>query len=43
LIGVSTSLWLAFGLCLVVIAGLLAVPDTHRLRLEPARTTGRAV
>jgi MFS family permease len=43
LIGVSTSLWLAFGLCLVVIAGLLAVPDTRRLRVESARTTGQVV
>jgi predicted MFS family arabinose efflux permease len=31
LIGVSTSLWLAFGLFLASIAALLAVPDTRRV------------
>jgi MFS family permease len=40
LIGVSTSLWVAFGLFLVLIAGQLAVPDTRRLRVESAQTTG---
>jgi predicted MFS family arabinose efflux permease len=40
LIGVSTSLWLAFALFLAVIAAQLAVPDTRRLRGEAARTTG---
>ena len=33
LIGVSTSLWLAFGLFIALIAGQLAVPDTRRLRV----------
>jgi MFS family permease len=40
LIGVSTSLWLAFGLCVVLVAALLAVPDTRRLRGEAAQATG---
>ena len=40
LIGISTSLWIAFGLFLALIAGVLAVPDTRRLRVEAARTTG---
>jgi MFS family permease len=36
LIGISTSLWIAFGLFLVLIAALLALPDTRRLRAAPA-------
>jgi MFS family permease len=40
LIGVSTSLWLAFALFLALITVQLAVPDTRRLRLEAAQTTG---
>jgi hypothetical protein len=40
LIGVSASLWLAFGLFLALIAAQLAVPDTRRLRVQPARTPG---
>ena len=40
LIGVSTSLWIALGLFLVLIAGQLAVPDTRRPRVETAQTTG---
>jgi MFS family permease len=31
-IGVSTALWLAFGLFIALIAALLAVPDTRRMR-----------
>jgi predicted MFS family arabinose efflux permease len=33
LIGISTSLWIAFGLFLALIAAQLAVPDTRRLTL----------
>jgi hypothetical protein len=40
LIGVSTALWLAFGLFIALIAGQLAVPDTRALRVESAQTTG---
>jgi predicted MFS family arabinose efflux permease len=40
LIGLSTSLWLAFGLFLSMIAVQLAVPDTRRLRVETAPTAG---
>jgi MFS family permease len=40
LIGVSTSLWIAFGLFLALIAAQLAVPDTRALRVESAQTTG---
>jgi MFS family permease len=40
LIGVSTSLWIAFGLFIALIAAQLAVPDTRRLRGEAAPTTG---
>jgi MFS family permease len=40
LIGVSTALWLAFGLFIVLIAGQLAVPETRRLQAETAPTTG---
>jgi MFS family permease len=39
-IGVSTSLWIAFGLFLALIAVQFAVPDTRRLRAEPTETTG---
>jgi hypothetical protein len=35
-IGVSTALWLAFGLFLALIAAQLAVPDTRRVRGLPA-------
>jgi predicted MFS family arabinose efflux permease len=37
-IGVSTALWIAFGLFLVGIATQLAVPDTRRLRADPVTT-----
>jgi MFS family permease len=40
LIEISTSLWLAFGLCVALVGVQLAVPDTRRLRVEAARTTG---
>ena len=40
LIGVSTALWLAFGLFLALIAAQLAVPDTRRLSVQSASTTG---
>jgi predicted MFS family arabinose efflux permease len=40
LIGISTSLWLAFGLMIALVAALVAVPDTRRLRGEAARTAG---
>jgi MFS family permease len=40
LVGISTSLWVAFGLFLALIAAQLAVPDTRRLRVEAAPTTG---
>jgi MFS family permease len=40
LIGISTSLWLAFGLFLALIAAQLAVPDTRRLGSQSASTTG---
>jgi predicted MFS family arabinose efflux permease len=36
-IGVSTALWLAFGLFVALIAAQLAVPDTRRMRGAPAR------
>jgi MFS family permease len=39
-IGVSTSLWLAFGLCMALICALLGVPDTRRMRAEPSETVG---
>jgi MFS family permease len=40
LIGVSTALWLAFGLFLALIAAQLAVPDTRRVtRPLPAKPT----
>jgi MFS family permease len=35
-IGVSTAVWLAFGLFVALIAALLSVPDTRRLRAVPA-------
>jgi hypothetical protein len=37
-IGVSTALWIAFGLFLAGIATQLAVPDTRRLRADPVAT-----
>jgi len=37
-IGVSTALWIAFGLFLAGIAIQLAVPDTRRLRADPVAT-----
>jgi MFS family permease len=40
LIGISTSLWIAFGLFIASIAAQLAVPDTRRLRGEAAPTAG---
>jgi MFS family permease len=40
LIGVSTALWIAFGLFLALIAAQLAVPDTRRMRAESAQTSG---
>jgi MFS family permease len=39
-IGVSTALWVAFGLFIALICVQLAVPDTRRLRAEPTQTTG---
>jgi hypothetical protein len=30
-IGISTALWVAFGILAATIAGLLAIPDTRRL------------
>jgi predicted MFS family arabinose efflux permease len=38
--GVSTSLWLAFALFIALIGVQLAVPDTRRLRAQPTETTG---
>jgi predicted MFS family arabinose efflux permease len=35
-IGVAPALWLAFGVFVALIAAQLAVPDTRRLRAEPA-------
>jgi predicted MFS family arabinose efflux permease len=39
-IGISTALWLAFGLFVALIAAQLAVPDTRRMRTRSAKTTG---
>jgi MFS family permease len=36
-IGISASLWLAFGLAVCVTLALLGVPDVRALRAEPAR------
>jgi MFS family permease len=35
-IGITTALWIAFGLLLVVIPGLIALPETRRLRPVPS-------
>jgi MFS family permease len=40
-IGISTALWLAFGLFIALIAAQLAVPDTRRMR-GPARNATRS-
>jgi predicted MFS family arabinose efflux permease len=37
-IGIATALWLAFALFAAMILAQLALPDTRRLRAEPART-----
>jgi MFS family permease len=39
-IGISTALWLAFGLFFACVLALLAVPDTRQLKAQAARTTG---
>jgi MFS family permease len=39
-IGISTALWLAFGLFIALIAAQLAVPDTRRMKTRSAKTTG---
>jgi MFS family permease len=40
LIGISTSLWLAFGVFIACVLALLAIPDTRRLGAQSASTTG---
>jgi MFS family permease len=35
-IGITTALWIAFGLLLVVIPGLIALPETRTLRAAPS-------
>jgi hypothetical protein len=35
-IGISVSLWLAFGLCVAAVLALLTVPDIRRLPATPA-------
>jgi MFS family permease len=41
-IGISSALWLAFGLFIAAILVLLAVPDVRRLPWSPAREPGVA-
>jgi hypothetical protein len=35
-IGISTALWLAFGLFAAAVAGQLALPETRRVRAVPS-------
>jgi MFS family permease len=40
-IGITTALWIAFGLLLAAIAALLALPETRRLRAVPSAEWGQ--